>query len=282
MEVWGFVHSIIVLPPGEKHFWGLEPNNGIDFTGCEIAAYVFLALLITLQLDLIAARSSQPFFIFSTTRDDAGHYVGIPPPSLQVLGTLAISLTIGTLIAILWEEDITLGSGYGMDGIGWRNGGLVWCWGILWFIIIDLAKFFVISICDILADEEKRGGISWTVFFKSVLELPWNKERNDAAKRTEIDRLRDGLRSHIDADNVSSIRSNGMSMSIPFSIGLASLAQELATEGGTKDQISFQDALLAVETLQNDPQLLRVIASMYYKVHQLEKRVQELEGKKEK
>jgi hypothetical protein len=41
----------------------------------------------------------------------------------------------------------------------------------------------------------------------------------------------------------------------------------------------MQDALLAVNTLQNDPQLVRVNASVYNSVVTLQKRVEELEGK---
>jgi hypothetical protein len=43
--------------------------------------------------------------------------------------------------------------------------------------------------------------------------------------------------------------------------------------------ITYEDALLAVDTLQNDPQLLRVISSMYHSIVTLQKRVEELEGK---
>lgn len=114
LEVWGLIHSIVMHEPGQKHFWGLKPLNGETFTGCETAAYVFLALLITLQTDLIAARSPKPFFWFSTIKDDAGHFIGVPPPGKQVLITVACTLTIGTLIGILWQDTITLGSGYGM------------------------------------------------------------------------------------------------------------------------------------------------------------------------
>jgi hypothetical protein len=46
--------------------------------------------------------------------------------------------------------------------------------------------------------------------------------------------------------------------------------------------ITYEDALLAVDTLQNDPQLLRVISSMYQSIVTLQKRVEELEGNKSK
>jgi hypothetical protein len=126
---------------GIDYFWGLEPDNGLSFTGCEAAAVTFLSLLIALQTSLIAARSPKPFFILNLKKDENGHYDGVPPPSLAVLATVATTLTIGTLIAILWNDSITVGSGFGMQGLGWRNGALIWAWGLMWFVIVDLLKF---------------------------------------------------------------------------------------------------------------------------------------------
>ena len=274
MQVWGFVHSVVRQQPGEDHFWGLRPANGVDFTGCEVAAITFMSLLIVLQTDLIAARSPKPFYIFSTEKDEAGHFLGVPPPSLEVLITVAITLTIGTLIGVLWNDTITIGSGFGMEGIGWRNGGLVWAWGLMWFLIIDHLKFATLTVFE-MSKSQKEGGLSWRVYFTNILELPWSKEDKDAERAREKEGLRQELRKYDPVEGLN--REGGSIRSQAFSVGLAALTQELASE---QQPISHQDILLSVETLQNDPQLLRVITSMYYNMVQLERRVAQLEGKK--
>ena len=275
LQVWGFVHSIIKHQPGTDHFWMLRPNNDIEFTGCEVAAFTFLSLLIVLQTDLIAARSPKPFYMFSLKKDEAGHFLGVPPPGLEVLITVASTLTIGTLIAILWSDNIVIGSGYGMEGLGFRNGALVWAWGIMWFVIIDHAKWATLSLFD-MSKSQREGGVSWRAFFTSVFELPWNKDQKDAERAKEQEGLRQELQKHDafgSADGFGSIRSQA------FSVGLAALSQDA---GGHIETVSHQDVLLSAETLQNDPQLLRVVSTMYYKMVQLEKRVAKLEGKKKK
>lgn len=278
MQVWGLVHSVIQHQPGESHFWGLRPNNGSDFTGCETAAVTFLSLLITLQTDLIAARSPKPFYIFKTSKDEAGHFVGVPPPSLEVLITVATTLTIGTLIAILWNDNIVIGSGYGMEGIGFRNGALVWAWGIMWFVLIDHAKFATLAIFE-MSKDSREGGLSWRVYFTNVLELPWNKEASELEKEREQHARREELKQF---EPMESIRSSvlGAAPAQPFSVGLAAIAQAAADD--PSEALTHQDLLLSAETLQNDPQLLRVISTMHHNMIQLQKRVEELEGKKKK
>mmetsp|Transcript_27096 Transcript_27096/g.45163 ORF Transcript_27096/g.45163 Transcript_27096/m.45163 type:complete len:939 (+) Transcript_27096:3-2819(+) len=276
LEVWGLVHTVVMHNPGENHFWGLRPNDGITFTGCETAAYIFLALLITLQLDLIAARSPKPFFIFSTQKDDAGHFLGVPPPSIQVLITVSITLTIGTLIAILWNDSIVVGSGYGMEGIGWRNGGLVWAWGFMWFVVIDLTKFFVITLFEV-SKSEGEGGMSWKAFFTNVLTLPWDEESDKRSKNQMLDTRRQELKKFNPEESIRSSLRAVSTTGPQFSVGLAAIAQE--EQEDKRPLISYQDQLLAVETLQHDSHLLRVIAEMHYSIIKLQKRVDHLEGK---
>jgi H+-transporting ATPase len=276
LQVWGLVHSVVQHDEGQDHFWGLEPDNGSSFTGCEAAAVTFLALLIALQTSLIAARSPKPFFIFNLKKDENGHYEGVPPPSLAVLATVATTLTIGTLIAILWDDGIIVGSGFGMQGLGWRNGALIWAWGLMWFIIVDLLKFGVGSLYEMVQEE------SWEVFFTNMLLLDWNRSAKGARRQATMDQLHDDLVSI--ADSNISIRSVGHSMKrdsmSKFSVGLAAIAQE--EDFDDANVITYEDALLAVDTLQNDPQLLRVISSMYHSIVTLQKRVEELEGNKSK
>ena len=272
LQVWGMVHSVVEHNEGIDHFWGLEPDNGSSFTGCEAAAVTFLSLLIALQTSLIAARSPKPFFIFNLKKDDNGHYEGVPPPSLAVLATVATTLTIGTLIAILWDDGITVGSGFGMQGLGWRNGGLIWAWGLMWFVIVDLLKFATGSLYEMVQED------SWEILFTNMLELDWNRSGKRARQQAAVDQLHDELVSI--ADSNISIRSTAASKResmTKFSLGLAAIAQEEDFDADA-NVITYQDALLAVDTLQNDPQLLRVISSMYNSIVTLQKRVDELEG----
>lgn len=280
LEVWGLVHSVVMHEPGDSHFWGLRPNDGITFSGCETAAYTFLALLITLQLDLIAARSPKPFFIYSTKKDEAGHYLGVPPPGLQVLITVSTTLTIGTCIAVLWQDSIVVGSGYGMEGMGWRNGGLVWGWSVMWFVIIDLAKFFVITVFEVSKNEDE-GGISWKAFFTNVLTLPWDEESDQKTKNDILDARREELKKFDPKESIRSSVRGSVSTSTRnahFSVGLATIAQDELDEN--KSMVSYQDQLLAVSTLQHDSQLMRLIAEMHYSITKLQKQVDELEAKK--
>lgn len=277
LEVWGLVHSVIKQDPDVDHFWGLKPKDGIEFTGCEAAAYCFLALLVTLQLDLIAARSPKPFFWFSTKKDEAGHFLKVPPPGTQVLVTVAITLTIGTLIAILWTDNIVVGSGFGMEGMGWRNGALVWAWGILWFIIIDLTKFFVLTLFGV-SKNRKEEGVSWKAFFTSILALPYDEDEAQSKKVADLRMRRSDLQKYDPAESVRGRADS--SVQFPISLGLASIA--MSNESGEDQLLSYQDRLLAVESLQHDPNLLRLIAEMHFSIGQLQKRVDELEGKKSK
>jgi hypothetical protein len=241
-----------------------------------VAAVTFLSLLIALQTSLIAARSPKPFFIFNLKKDENGHYEGVPPPSLAVLVTVAITLTIGTLIAILWNDDITIGSGFGMQGLGWRNGALIWAWGFMWFVIVDLLKFFVGSLYEIVQEE------SWDIFFTNMLSLDWNRSAK-ARRKAAMDQLHGDLVSIAEDSNISihsmtpsSKRHSGGKLTV----ALAAIAQEETFDDA--NVITYQDALLAVDTLQNDPQLLRVISTMYHSIVTLQKRVEELEGKSKK
>lgn len=274
LEVWGLVHSVIKQDPDVDHFWGLKPKDGIEFTGCEAAAYCFLALLVTLQLDLISARSPKPFFWFSTKKDEAGHFLKVPPPGTQVLVTVAITLTIGTLIAILWTDNIVVGSGFGMEGMGWRNGALVWAWGIMWFIIIDLTKFFVLTLFRVSENRKE----SWKAFFTSILALPYDEDDAQSKKEADLRMRRSDLQKYDPAESVRGRADS--SVQFPISLGLASIA--MADESREDQLLSYQDRLLAVESLQHDPNLLRLIAEMHFSIGQLQKRVDELEGKKSK
>jgi H+-transporting ATPase len=274
LQVWGLVHSVVEHNVGEDHFWGLEPDNGLSFTGCEAAAVTFLALLIALQTSLIAARSPKPFFIFNLKLDENGHYEGVPPPSAAVLVTVATTLTIGTLIAILWNDSIAVGSGFGMQGLGWKNGALIWAWGLMWFVIVDLLKFGVGRLYEMVQEEQ-----SWEIFFTNALLLDWNRSAKSARKKANMDHLHEDLVSVADDANLS-IRTTTPAAKRDSAIfagvaGLAAIAQE--EDFDDANVITYQDALLAVDTLQNDPQLLRVISSMYNSIVTLQKRVEELE-----
>jgi len=96
----------------------MTPNDpeAVHFTGCEVAGFTFLLLVTTIQLNLVAARSSKPFFMIRTKKDEDGQYLHMPPPSMYVVLAIAVSTAIATFIAVYWTDDIVIGSGYGMDG----------------------------------------------------------------------------------------------------------------------------------------------------------------------
>jgi hypothetical protein len=267
LEVWGLVQSI--LNNRDDHFWGLKPQDENDgFTGCEVAAFTFLSLIITVQLNLLVARSPKPFFMLKTEKDDAGHFTAVPPPSPHVLGAIALSLTIATLIAVYWDDNITIGSGFGMQGIGWRNSALVWCWGLLWFVIIDLAKSGVLLLWK--AVEEDKDG---TAFFRNVMELG-GEDGPTSAQR--IATLRQSLRkfdTKLPATPASSrILDQGLSAA------LAVIAQD--DQDDSASLVTAQDFLLAAETLQNDPNLMRLVSRLFFDMAQMQARLDQLEGTK--
>jgi hypothetical protein len=221
-------------------------------------------------------RHDAALTIANLKKDENGRYEGVPPPSLEVLATVATTLTIGTLIAILWDDGIVVGSGFGMQGLGWRNGALIWAWGLMWFVIVDLLKFGVGSLFEMVQEE------SWEVFFTNMLLLDWNRTGKGARRQATMDQLHEDLVSVADSNisiRTSMAHSKRDSMT-KFSVGLAAIAQE--EDFDDANVITYEDALLAVDTLQNDPQLLRVISSMYHSIVTLQKRVEELEGKSKK
>ena len=118
---------------------------------------------------------------------------------------------------------------------------------------------------------------SWEIVFTNMLELDWNRTGKSTRRQAAVDQLHEELVSI--ADSNISIRSTAASKRdsmTKFSLGLAAIAQE--EDFDDANAITYQDALLAVDTLQNDPQLLRVISSMYNSIVTLQKRVDELEG----
>jgi len=119
LQMWGLVHSLTLWRSSSgEHFFGLRPNDPTAdrFTGCEIAGFTFLLLVITIQSNLLAARSAKPFFMLSRKKDDFGHYINMPPPSMYVVISILVSTLIATFIAVYWNQDIVLGSGFGMAG----------------------------------------------------------------------------------------------------------------------------------------------------------------------
>jgi hypothetical protein len=307
VQVWGFVQSIIIYRGiNGDHFWGLRPSDEEDgvFSGCDTAAFIFLVLIITLQLDLIAARSPKPFWRFSTAKDDQGYFTGVPPPSKYVLIAVSISLTIATFIAVYWSDDIVIGSGFGMEGMGWRNAGLVWAWCIVWFVFTDHAKAAVIALMD-KAERDKAKGRTWQMFYRSILEQQWDPASIEAEKQHHMEELRGKLSTYD-----GSLRSNGSmrsSVSQAVSMGLAANLQSIREEeealGPLTHQvrrifisttpcieivrgltsifpyITKQHELLAIESLQNDPALLRVISAMSHQIFELQHEVDELTKK---
>jgi len=224
LQVWGFVDSIVRYS-GDGHFWGLRPLDGGVFSGCEAAGFTFLTLITTIQLDLIAARSPKPFWMISTKKDENGHWVGIPPPSWHVLTAVGISLTIATFIGVYWEDSITIGSGYGMQGIGWRNAGLTWAWSIMWFVITDSAKALAVLIWDLV---EKGKEHTTENFYSNIFAIKWDRTRARKEQRDEVERLRESLRGLQFCGSIAS----GVSSSVAgqYSIGLAALAAEQGDE----------------------------------------------------
>ncbi|CAB9501796.1 Plasma membrane ATPase 2 (Fragment) [Seminavis robusta] len=283
LQTWGFMHSIVDYDGSEPHFWGIRPLDDIsenkNFTGCEAAAFNFLVLIITLQFDLIAARSPKPFFLFSTEKVD-GHFVGIPPPSKFVIAALSFSLGIATLIAVYWEDNWVIGSGYGMSGIGWRNAGLVWAWALLWFVITDLVKSFVVALFEKI-EKDSSHGKPWGAFFQNTLTQEWDQDRAGEKKKLAIESLRGHLAEY-DASAKSSRAGSDL-----FSIAVASSLQlqdqtALEEEEEAMVPLTHQDELLAVQTLQDDEALLRIISNMAHTINALQQQVDELSAAKEK
>ena len=285
LQVWGFISSITKYDRlyDERHFFGLEPMHGADtFSGCETAAYTFLVLIITLQLDLIAARSPLPFWYFSTRKDDAGHFTGIPPPSWYVISGISLSLSIATFIAVYWNDTIVIGSGYGMEGVGWRNAGLTWAWAIVWFAVTDLVKAGVVALVTKL-EKARAKGKSWITFYQNVFGQYWNEENQEAEDHRHKESLRKRLASYEVASSDFLQRSSDFSSrrgADLFPIALAANLQQIQDEEGAEVPLNRQDALMAVQTLQDDPALLRIISEMAHLIKDLQEEVYELKKAK--
>ena len=278
LQTWGFMHSIVEYDGSESHFWGIAPVDSDRFTGCEAAAFNFLVLIITLQFDLIAARSPKPFFLFSTKRDEAGHYIGIPPPSFYVLGAISFSLSIATLIAVYWQDTFVIGSGYGMSGMGWKNAGLVWAWALVWFVITDLVKSAVIAFTNKI-EKDQATGKPWVAFFQNTLTQEWDQEK--ASQRRKLERQ--SLRSHL-AEYDESLRSSShAAVSDQYSIAFTSSLRLSSIHEEDEDALvplTHQDELLAAQTLQDDEALLRIISTMAHTINTLQQQVEDLKSAK--
>ena len=282
LQVWGFVHSIINFDGTEddRHFFGLTPQFGAEnFSGCEVAAYTFLVLIITLQFDLIAARSPKPFWYFSTKKDDAGHYIGVPPPSAYVMAAISVSLAIATFVAVYWEDTIIIGSGYGMQGIGWRNAGLTWAWALLWFIATDSVKAVVVAVLNKI-EKRRAKGKTWMSFYRNVLTQSWDSEESERERKLHTESLRNRLPSY-DVD-VSSLRSDSISRRSTFPLALAANLQQALEDEDAGIPLTHQHELLGVQTLQDDPALLRVISEMSHIITELRQQVDDLKSQKDK
>ena len=284
LQTWTFMHSIITHDGSRRHFWGLEPiEDSNKFTGCEAATFNFLVLIITLQLDLIVARSPKPFFMFSTKQDDAGHYIGIPPPSYYVLGAVSISLSIATIIAVYWQDNFVIGSGYGMSGMGWKNAGLVWAWALMWFVVTDLIKSAVIAISNKI-ERDQSTTKPWKTFFQNTLTQEfWDQDKVAENKKLE----RQSLRSHL-VEYDQSLRSSHLDVSDQLSIAFTTMSSlhQLASlcEDETESLVplTHQDELLSVQTLQDDEALLRIISNMAHTITALQQQVEHLTARETK
>lgn len=277
LEIWGLTMSLLKYEGGEGHFWGLTPEDERDgFTGCEVAAFVFLSLIITIQLNLLVARSPKPFFLLKTGKDESGYFTAVPPPSIHVLGSIGLSLTIATFIAVYWDDSITLGSGFGMQGMGWKNAGLVWCWALLWFVVIDLAKFAVLTIWKAL--EKDHDG---RTFFRNVLELGAMAQESPAAKAARVTSMQKSLGQFDDAASKelslsASVRAGSLTSALAL---LAPPSDRTTTDVDSGKMITPQEAILAAETLQNDPNLMRIVSHLCFEMAQMQERLNEMESR---
>jgi hypothetical protein len=278
LQVWAFMHSILKHDATEsQHFWGLKTSDGSDnFSGCEAAAFNFLVLIVTLQLDLIAARSPKPFWLFSTEKDDSGQFTGIPPPSFYVISAISISLTIATLIAVYWEDNIVIGSGYGMQGMTWRNAGLTWAWAIMWFVITDLCKTGVVALVKKMERDKAKGKTLWMNLYRNVMEQDWDEDKSDQEKKLQREELRQFLTTF---EGHESLRSSISMGSTFLPMALAANLQQVHEEEEAIVPLSHQHELLAIQTLQDDPALLRIISGMAHHIAELQKQVEELTKK---
>ena len=267
LQVWGFLHSIATYDVvGGTHFWGLQPTQGDMFTGCEAATYIFLVLIITLQFNLISARSPKPFFLCSPERDDAGHFVRIPPPSKFVIIAIAWSLTVATLVAVYWSDDLVMGSGYGMSGVGWRNAALVWCWALLWFLVTDLVKSCAVAIID-KASHDWREGKAYAVFFQNVFAQDWDPENEGARKKQEMQRLQRSL-AQLDVVDEGSKRF--------FTISVKEEARDDDRSNFSSITSCRDDVLSKAPTLKDDEALLHIISNMADMIASLQEQIHQL------
>ena len=214
-----------------------------------------------------------------TEKDDAGHFMAVPPPSAHVLGSVGLSLTIATFIAVYWDDSIVLGSGFGMQGIGWKNAILVWAWALMWFVITELIKFIVLCLWD--ETEKDRDGQS---FFRSILGLGWGRDYARQDQEELVEQLRESLRmydtsSYLDnqlAPVTGSSRLGPSSFSLGLSLGLASLTQD---DHGSNNKVeTMQDMLLSSETLQSDPHLMRMVSQLVFAMAKMQDRLDQIEG----
>ena len=158
--------------------------------------------------------------------------------------------------------------------IGWRNAGLVWAWSICWFVINDAIKSCVNTVWDVVAADT-----TGRAFYRNIFAFGWDKDDAPADEREErVLALRESLRKFAGSQKVhDEYHHVSGSMSLGVGPGMAFLSG-----GGDDDEdrlVTTQDVILASETLQNDPQLMRLLSHAVHTIAKLEERIEKLEGR---
>ena len=157
-----------------------------------------------------------------------------------------------------------------MQGIGWRNAGLVWAWALTFFVVADILKYFTLQMWKIA--ERDDGGKS---MFRNIFSTTWDRDYASPEQKEEaMEHLRESLRNYDTSIELASpeLHLGGLS------VALASIAQDAIDD---EDKlVTVQDVLLASSTLQSDPHLMRIVSQMAYMIAKMQTRLDQLEGKK--
>jgi hypothetical protein len=145
----------------------------------------------------------------------------------------------------------------------------------MWAVFADFMKVVVLQLWAI-SEREKEG----KTFFRSIF-TGWRSDYPEQDKEERMEHLRETLRKFEEpAEFMSEVDVSSRAFALGIAGGLASLAEE---DLDNEDKlVTVQDILLSSESLQNDPQLLRIISQMVYTIAKLQDRLDATEGKKKK
>ncbi|PHJ24472.1 haloacid dehalogenase family hydrolase domain-containing protein [Cystoisospora suis] len=131
------VFSLLACPTRQDNtlFWSAWNCDPISRSQLNLA--VFLLAGIIVQLTMFSARSNSAFFWCDRKKAER--------PSIVVLLSSLGSMLFMTFFSVYLPDSVDDGTEFGVRGIGWQHAGVVWLWGIIWFLPMDAVKVMVVK-----------------------------------------------------------------------------------------------------------------------------------------